>query len=73
MSKKPLKGKELASYIRTHKEEFQNDGDAICIATGYGKQLKDGNQKCNFKPFIKELGKAIDLEDCIDEEAENLI
>ncbi len=60
--KKPLKGKELAKYVEDHREEFQDNGDALCVEAGYGEYSTDGNPKCDFQPFVKELGKAMNLE-----------
>ncbi len=59
---KPLKGKALADYVEVHKDEFQNDGDALCVSAGYGEYAEDGTPKCNFQPFVKELGKVMNLE-----------
>ncbi len=58
----PLKGKELANYIKDHKNEFNKNGDALCVEAGYGDYAKDGTPLCNFEPFVKELGKVVDLE-----------
>ncbi len=60
-SKKALKGEELAMYIKNHRDEFKGDGDALCIEAGYGQFGKNGEQKCDFKPFVKELGEVMDL------------
>ncbi len=60
---KQLKGKALADYVFEHKEEFEEDGDALCVAAGYGEYLQDGTPNCNLKPFVKELSKVMDLEE----------
>ena len=59
---KPLKGEELAKYFDVHREDFQGNGDALCVEAGYGEYSEDGRPNCNFQPFVKELGKVMDLE-----------
>ncbi len=58
---KPLTGKELVEYVEEHREEFEGNGDAICVAAGYGKNGEDGTTKCNLPAFVNELGQATDL------------
>ena len=60
-SQKRLKGKELASFIETHRKDFNGDGDKLCIEAGYGEYATNGHAKCNFKPFVKELSEVMDL------------
>ena len=55
-----LQGKELASYLKTHKKDFEGNGDDFCLAAGYGIKTRDGNEKCNFPDFIKELALAVE-------------
>ena len=50
-----LKGKELTSYIEQHKQEFDGNGDKLCLAAGYGIQAEDGRQKWDFSDFVKAL------------------
>ena len=50
-----LRGKELTSYIEKHKEEFDGNGDKLCVAAGYGIQADDGKEKCDFSDFVKAL------------------
>ena len=50
-----LRGKELASYIEQHKQEFEGNGDKLCLAAGYGIQADDGKEKCDFSNFVKAL------------------
>ena len=50
-----LRGKELTSYIEKHKQEFDGNGDKLCVAAGYGIQADDGNEKCDFSDFVKAL------------------
>ena len=50
-----LRGKELASYIEQHKQEFEGNGDKLCLAAGYGIQSDDGNEKCDFSDFVRAL------------------
>tara|TARA_B100001250_G_C19633058_1_gene714637 strand:+ start:292 stop:561 length:270 start_codon:yes stop_codon:yes gene_type:complete len=59
--KKQLKGKALVKFIETHRTDFNGNGDQLCVEAGYGQYSKDGDAKCNFKPFVKELSKVIDL------------
>ncbi len=61
-SKKKLKGKALVNFVEAHRKDFNGDGDQLCIEAGYGEYSKDGDAKCNFKPFVKELSKVMDLE-----------
>jgi len=60
--KKKLKGKGLADYIEAHRQDFQGDGDTLCVEAGYGKYSQSGEPICDFKPFIQELSTAVDLE-----------
>ena len=50
-----LRGKELTSYIEKHKQEFNGNGDELCVAAGYGIQADDGKEKCDFSDFVKAL------------------
>ena len=59
---KPLKGQDLAKYVNGHREEFKENGDALCVEAGYGEYSKDGKPNCDFQPFVKELGKVMSLE-----------
>ena len=61
-SNKKLRGKELAKFIETHRQDFNGDGDQLCVEAGYGEYSKEGDAICNFKPFVKELSEAMDLE-----------
>ncbi|WP_269622721.1 hypothetical protein [Prochlorococcus marinus] len=58
-----LTGKALAEFIEHHRDEYQNNGDALCLASGYGTKSDDGLVKCNLTDFINALGKALDLDD----------
>ncbi len=58
-----LKGKELADYVEKHKEEFEGNGDKLCLAAGYGVQAEDGNLKCDFGNFVKAVSVAEDISD----------
>ena len=60
-NEKKLKGKELADYVEGNKDSFEGNGDALCVGAGYGDFSEDGTPRCNFQPFVKELGKAMDL------------
>ncbi len=55
-----LKGKELLDYVETHLEEFQGDGDALCLAAGYGQDNGQGTTKCNLSEFVRELAEVAD-------------
>ena len=57
----PLKGKELVEYLEEHRESFEGDGDALCVAAGYGTEVGDGTTKCNLPAFVNELDRATDL------------
>ena len=59
----PLKGKDLVEYVKGHKEEFKDNGDALCVGAGYGNYSEEGSPNCDFKPFVKELGKVMNLVD----------
>ncbi len=60
-----LTGKELASYLEIHREDFNGNGDAFCVAAGYGVKGEDGTQKCNFTDFVKALSAAVEIpEEC---------
>ena len=54
-----LKGEELASYFKSHRKDFESDGDALCLAAGYGIELNDGTTKCNFTDFVKALSSVV--------------
>ena len=58
---KQLKGKELVDFVEEHRKDFEEDGDALCVAAGYGKDTADGSTKCNLPAFVNELGQATDL------------
>ena len=60
---KELRGKELADYVKDHKNEFHENGDALCVEAGYGEYTKEGIPNCHLKPFVKELSKVMDLEE----------
>ena len=62
MKKEPekLKGEELFSYVEQHRAEFNGNGDALCLAAGYGIKGSDGNEKCNFSDFVEALSGAFD-------------
>ena len=60
--KKPLRGKELVNYVESHREGLQGDGDTLCVEAGYGEYDQKGHPICNFKPFVKELSQAMELE-----------
>ena len=68
-TKEPLKGEELVSYVLEHRKEFKDDGDALCIAVGYGREGDGGEILCNLPAFIKELDEATDLDSYVDEES----
>ena len=55
----PLKGEKLIEYINKNKETFGENGDALCVSAGYGEFSEDGTPLCHFKPFVKELGIAM--------------
>ena len=65
---KKLTGKKLASYLEAHREDFNGNGDALCMAAGYGIEKGDGTEKCNFTDFIKALSNAVDLKSDITSE-----
>ena len=56
-----LIGKDLASYLEIHRDEFNGNGDAFCLAAGYGVKGDDGAQKCNLTDFIRALSDALDI------------
>ena len=56
-----LTGDELLTYVEDHRLDFKGNGDAICLAAGYGIKTEDGGNKCNFKAFVKALSSAFDL------------
>ena len=56
-----LSGKDLASYLEVHRDEFNGNGDAFCLAAGYGIKSDDGTQKCNLTDFIQALSNALDI------------
>ncbi len=60
-SKQRLKGKALAAYVEKNRENFKGDGDTLCVEAGYGEYGNNGEPKCDFKPFVKELSEVIDL------------
>ena len=55
-----LTGKDLATYLEGHKKEFNGNGDAFCLAAGYGMEDEDGSQKCNFTAFVEAVSTALD-------------
>ena len=57
---KKLKGKELASYFEEHGDDFNGNGDALCLAAGYGIQRGDGTEKCDLSDFINALSTAVE-------------
>ena len=58
---KKLTGKDLASYLELHREDFNGNGDALCLAAGYGVTGEDGTEKCNLSDFIQALSAAIEF------------
>ena len=60
--KKQLKGKELVNFVEDHRKDFNGNGDQLCVEAGYGEYSNNGEALCNFKPFVKELSKVMDLE-----------
>ncbi len=50
-----LSGLELVEYLENHRQEFNGNGDEICMAAGYGVESDDGSLKCNFKAFVQAL------------------
>ncbi len=56
----PLKltGDELVSYLEDHREEFNGNGDAICMAAGYSIEAEDGSRKCNFTAFVEAVSNS---------------
>ena len=56
-----LRGKELASYLEDHRADFKGNGDALCLAAGYGKTASDGTQVCNFTDFVNAVSNAVEL------------
>tara|TARA_B100001250_G_scaffold352128_1_gene324699 strand:- start:945 stop:1160 length:216 start_codon:yes stop_codon:yes gene_type:complete len=56
-----LKGNALKAYIEKNRDKFDGNGDALCLAAGYGINTDDGSLKCNLPSFINELGKAMHL------------
>ena len=56
-----LTGKDLASYLEIHRDEFKGNGDDFCLAAGYGTRGEDGTQKCNLTDFIQALYDALDI------------
>ncbi len=65
-----LSGKDLASYLEVHRDEFNGNGDALCLAAGYGIKGEDGIQKCNFSDFVQALSSALEISKD-DEHSEN--
>ena len=53
-----LKGEALFSDVEEHRAEFNGNGDALCMAAGYGIKGSDGIEKCNFSDFIEALSGA---------------
>ena len=49
-----------ASYVEDHRLDFNQNGDALCLAAGYGMKSIEGSQKCNFKAFVKALSSAVE-------------
>ncbi len=56
-----LTGKDLVSYLEVHRHEFDGNGDAFCLAAGYGIKGEDGKNKCNFTDFVQALSEAMEL------------
>ena len=50
-----LEGEDLALYIEKHRQEFDGNGDELCLAAGYGIETEDGSEKCDFSNFVKAL------------------
>ncbi len=65
-----LTGEDLASYLEIHREEFNGNGDALCMAAGYGIEGEDGRQKCNFTDFVQALSSALEISKA-DKDSEN--
>ncbi len=60
--KEKLTGEDLFHFVENHRKDFNGNGDRLCVEAGYGEYSNDGDAKCNFKPFVKELSKVMDLE-----------
>ena len=60
--KKQLRGEELFNFVEDHRKDFNGNGDQLCVEAGYGEYSNNGDAICNFKPFVKELSKVMDLE-----------
>ncbi len=56
-----LTGKDLSSYLEIHRDEFDGNGDALCVAAGYGIKGEDGIEKCDFKGFIQALSASLGI------------
>ena len=61
--KKKLIGEELVSFVENHRQDFDGNGDQLCVEAGYGEYTESGDAICDFKPFVKELSKVMDLEE----------
>ncbi len=55
---KRLKGEALVTYIKKNKGRFGENGDALCVAAGYGTISKDGKPLCEFQSFVKALSNS---------------
>ena len=58
-----LTGEELSSYVEQRRKDFKKNGDALCLAAGYGIKASDGTEKCNFTAFVSALSNATEIED----------
>ena len=70
---KRLKGEELVSYIKKNKKQFGENGDALCVATGYGTLSKDGEPVCEFQSFVKALSNSVNIGVLEDQQNESKI
>ena len=62
--KEPLKGDDLAKFINHHKDRYSpEDGDSLCVDSGYGYYDEKGIPVCYFKSFVNELSKSIDIKE----------
>ena len=67
---KPLKGKDLVEYLEEHRDEYEDNGDALCVAAGYVRKSEGGENQCNLPAFIKELDEATDIENFVYDESD---